>query len=310
MLKTLRSLIGTARKPDVTSAEIETALAGARAEITAAEQAKADAEKAYKAGLLALNDEQADALMATMELAARNRDRAIAVVEALTERLGETRAAEDQAGRRTRYEAAAKAQAAAAKVLAAEYPKLARALVEVLRTVAAADVLAEAANQDLPDGVESLTSVETRVRTEKGEPARITAQEDFSTWCRLGGTRLHPDDAPQVKPNPDGHTGIWKPIGGDPVPVVLHRFRRITHLSDAPGLRASTLASTLNLPGLRAAHSPFWLARDDIHRPASIVAAIEASAANWGQARGRTVMWDPTTHVEIVPLDEPASAAA
>lgn len=309
MLKTLRSFIGTARKADATSAEIETALAGARAEITAAEQAKAEAEKAYKAGLLALEDDQADALMATMELAARNRDRAIALVEALTERLGEARAAEDQAGRRARYEAAAKAQAAAAKVLAAEYPKHARAIMGLLRGIAEADALARAVNEVLPAGLEPLPyTAEQRVRSAPDRPGGVQSEETFSAWCWPGGEQLCPEHVAQVEADEGAMQGLWKSRTQPPKPVVLRRFRRVTSSYDTPGVRAPALAATLSLPGLHARHLAFWRAGQEEH-PSSIVAAIDAAAPLWGKEFGPVVQFEPTTSTRIVPLDEPAAAA-
>lgn len=309
MFKTLRSLIGVHHKGDATVAEIETALAGAHAEISAAEHARAEAVAAYKAGLLALEDEQAQRLVADREAAELRRDRALALVEALTEKLTSTRAAEEQAGRRAAYEAADKAQAAAVKVLAADYPRHARALAELLRVVAEADALAEVANADLPDGADRLLSVEGRVRREPDMPARIASDEAFSAWCYSSGQHVHADDQGTLTPNSDGRTGTWKPFGGGtPVPVSLRRFRRVVTLPEAPGRDIASLAATLNLPPLRATSMPYWPA-GGADGPRGILARLAELAPGWGKRVGAGVLYEPAPETKIIPLDDAASAA-
>ena len=237
------------------------------------------------------------------------RDRAVALVSALTERLAVSQAAEDQAERRARYDAARKAQAAAAKVLATEYPKLARGLVGVLRTVAEADALARAANEALPDGVDRLVTVEGMARREPNVPERIVADETFSAWCGPGGHRLDPEAQAKVEPGPNGVSGTWKPFGSPPVSVSLRRFRRVTSVPEALGRSVPSLASTLNLPPLRPTHAAFWTA-GATENPAGIIAAIDAASPRWGQSAGPAVIFDPEPRTEIIPLDEPADAAA
>ena len=308
MLKTLRTLIGVHHKGDATAAEIETALAGAHAEISAAEHARAEAVAAYKAGLLALDDDQAQRLVAAREAAELRRDRALALVEALTEKLVAARAAEEQAGRRARYEAAEKAQAAAAKVLAAEYPRQARALAELLRVVAEADALAQDANAELPAGAERLPSVEARVRREPDVPGRVLSQEVFATWCGPSGYRLDPEAAAQVEADKDGTTGTWKPIGHGPIPVTLRRFRRVVTLPEATGRDIAPLAASLNLPPLRATSTPYWLA-DGASSPCGILARLAELAPTWGKRVGPAVLYEPAPETEIIPLDDAAQAA-
>ena len=48
-----------------------------------------------------------------------------------------------------------------------------------------------------------------------------------------------------------------------------------------------------------------------VHRnPAGIIAAIDAASPRWGQSAEPAVIFDPETRTEIIPLDEPADAAA
>lgn len=308
MLKTLRSLIGVHQKGDATAAEIEAALAGAHAEISAAERAEAEAVAAYKAGLLALDDDQAQRLVAAREAAELRRDRAGALVEALTEKVAAARAAEDQAGRRARYEAAGKAQAAAAKALAAEYPRHAQALAELLRVVAEADALAEDANAELLAGAERLPSVEARVRREPNVPGRVLSDAVFTAWCGPNGYRLAPEAAAQVEADAAGTTGTWKPIGHDPIPVTLRRFRRVVSLPEAVGRDIASLAASLNLPPLRATSTPYWLA-DGASSPRGILARLADLAPTWGKRVGSAVAFEPSPETEIIQLDVAASAA-
>nr|USU30150.1 hypothetical protein NG677_12115 [Methylobacterium sp. OTU13CASTA1] len=309
MLKTLKILPGVHQKPDATAAEIDGALAGARAEIEAAERAGAEADAAYRDGLLRLEEPELEKLIADRHTATVRRDRAVALVSALTERLAVLQAAEDQAERRARYDAARNAQAAAAKVLATEYPKLARGLVGVLRTAAEADALARVANEALPDGYERLGSVEGKVRREPNVPSRIVNDETFTAWCGPNGHRLDPDAQAKVKPGPDGVSGTWTPLYSSPVPVTLRRFRRVTTVPEAAGRSVPSLASTLNLPPLRATHTPFWRA-EAAENPAGIIAAIDAASPSWGKSAGPAVIYDPEPCTEIIPLDEPADQAA
>lgn len=309
MLITLKSLLGVHRKPDATATEIDGALAGARAEIEAAERAGAEADAAYRDGLLRLEEHELEKLIADRQTATVRRDRAVALVAALTERLAVSQAAEDQAERRARYDGARKAQAAAAKVLATEYPKLARGLVGVLRTLAEADALAQSANEALPDGVDVLVTVEGMARREPNVPERIVSDERFTAWCGLGGHRLDPEVQAKVEPGPDGVSGTWKPFGSPPVSVTLRRFRRVTSVPEACGRSAPSLASTLNLPPLRATHAPFWTA-GAADGPAGIIAKIDAVSPSWGLSAGPAVIFDPEPRTEVIPLDELADQAA
>lgn len=309
MLATLKTLLGVHRKADANSAEIDAALAGARAEIEAAERVAAEADAAYRDGLLRLEEPELEKLIADRQTATVRRDRAIALVSALSERLAVSQAAEVQAERRARYDAARKAQASAAKVLATEYPKLARGLVSVLRTIAEADALARAANEALPEGVDGLATVEGMARREPNVPERIVADETFTAWCGPGGQRLDPEAQAVVEPAADGVSGTWKPFGSPPVSVTLRRFRRVTSVPEAFGRSLPALASTLNLPPLRPTHAPFWTA-DAAEAPAGIIAAIDAASPNWGQPAGPAVLFDPEPRTEVILLDEPAADAA
>ncbi|GJE46864.1 hypothetical protein [Methylobacterium soli] len=154
MLKTLKSLIGINQKADAAAAEIEKAPSDARDEIMAAERVNAEADAQYRAGLLSLDDAEAQKIVADKQAATLRQDRAAALVEALSSKLALAQAAEVQARRRRQYFEATKDQAAAAKVLATEYPRLARSLAELLFTVAEADALAQVANEVLLAGVD------------------------------------------------------------------------------------------------------------------------------------------------------------
>ncbi|QRE78259.1 hypothetical protein [Methylobacterium aquaticum] len=183
MLKTLKSLIGVVRAPDAPSSELESALASAEAQVTAAAGEVSEAEAAYQAGLLDSDDAGLARLRSAREAASVKQERAAALVTALRQRIAAVQVQEDEAGRRERYAAAKRASAAAGKVLATEYPRLARDLVAVLRQVAEADLLVIAANEALPAGAERLFPTEALVRREPDTPERVLKDEIFTAWC-------------------------------------------------------------------------------------------------------------------------------
>lgn len=249
-----------------------------------------------------------DAQVADMDerIAAANRqvERVGAAREALLERIAATQIAEDEASRSRLYSEAKRARDAAVKDLQTLYPKHAQALVELLRTVAAADALVERANEQLPSGDERLVSVEGLARREANRAAYQVSEERFSAWCYPNGTQIHRDDQGTLTPNAVGPHGFWRPFGAEAKEVLVTRreFRRVTTMPEATGRQAPSLASTLNLPGLRPSHCPYWAA-DQASHPGSILAAIEAAAKKWGRSLGMTFLDEPGPTIQIIPLD-------
>jgi len=311
MLSTLKSLIGVRLQADAASHEIEAALASARDEVAAATRDRAAAEAAYRDGLLSLEVADLQQLTTEQSVAVIRRDRAAALVEVLAGKLADAQAIEEQGRRRARYDAAAKAQAAAGKVLVSEYPKLARALVGVLRTVAAADLLAQEANEHLPDGVERLISVEGQVRREKNIPQRVLSDEKEHAWCRENGMRLDPIDLKDLVVDVGGTTGTVpsRIQGAAPVPVRVRSFRRFTAIPEAMGKNARPLASTLNLPGLRPSHHDFWRA-DAASSPGGVIQHLDEVEPQWGKSVSSTVQDEESPRTHVILLDEPANRAA
>lgn len=308
MLATLKSLISVHQKANATTAEIEAALAGARDEMAAAMRVRDSAAAAYRDGLLSLDVATLHQLTADQSAAIIRGDRATALVEALTGQLAAAQAAEDQMQRRERYDAAAKARSTAAKVLATEYPKHARALAGLLRTVAEADALVEGANEALPAGVERLTSTEGEVRRYPGTPGRVLKEESFTRWCRPDGSELFHTDQPKVEVNADGVSGTHRSDHHPPITVHLRRFSKVTRIPEGYPTNIASLAATLNLPGLNARHVPFWR-YGAAELPAGIVARLDEDAPLWGKLVG-PVDAEPAAVTEILPLDEPADRAA
>jgi hypothetical protein len=135
---------------------------------------------------------RADALLAgEAERLKHREDLALAVADVadaeeatriLAARFAEAEASEAEAVRRQRYEAAEAQTVAAAKKLRSDYVKHARGLADLLRVVADADAAVEAANCDLPEGVDPLLATEDRVRDIPGEPRKILRDERCHRW--------------------------------------------------------------------------------------------------------------------------------
>lgn len=311
MFATLKSLISVHQKTDATSTEIEAALAGARDEMATAMRDRDTAKAAYDDGLLKLDVPALHQLTNDQSAAVIRRDRAAALVEALTKQLAGAKTAEDQVQRRERYDAAVKARTLAAKVLATEYPKHARALAGVLRTIAEADVLVQAANEALPTGTESLSRTEDEVRRFPGTPGRVLEEKTISLWCYPDGSTLHDANQVDVVLNADGVSGTYQPkhpAHSPPVTLHLRHFRKVKRIPGGYSETVTPLAEKLNLPELHALHVPFWKYGAET-RPAGIIKWLDERAPLWGK-RVRPTEDSRDVVIEILPLDEPANRAA
>lgn len=183
------NLIAIATKSKTTSAEIQTALAGARALIMAATAEHDQAEADYRAGLLTMNESQLQSVADAKAKAIIRRDRATALVETLEARLAETTEAEAATGRKTAYEdAQAQAQRAAA-LLRERYPALCEQMCALLREVYTAEAAVIAANQKLPADAQPLQGPEFMARGTPGRDRRVVSEATVELWARPDGTQ-------------------------------------------------------------------------------------------------------------------------
>lgn len=270
-LTTLRNLLR--RHPEAEPAEAEQDRDTAAAEVAAAEAAVAAAEAAYTAGLLEANPADMRALDDNRRAAAIRVDQARAFLAALETRLAEAQDREAERGKAERY-AAARAQAdAAADTLRDMYPQLAVALVDVLRSVAEAEVAVKAANADLPRGAAPLLPVESRVRDLPGRPEEIVSEAEVTRFCRKGVQMPGGLDQSAVSRVNGGHWFIQHTNAQNEY-VAERAFIEQSYLPKDPGKSADGLAARLNLPGLRAGDAPFWKPPGDTVRPEKVLLLI------------------------------------
>jgi hypothetical protein len=247
----LAELISVATKARVTSGEIETALAGARAAIEAATAEHDEAEKSYKAGLLTLDETALRKVGESKAAAVIRRDRATALVEILAQRLAETKAAEDETRRQTAYaDARAHAQRTAER-LRETYPRLAEQMRELLCEVYKAESLVAEANRNLPAGAEQLAGPEFLARGTPGRERRIVHEKTVELWTRPDGTQPAPNQDEIVA---QGDGSGFRPKGrmalqGDGR-FVKRQFVRREFFPAVPAHNPSSLATTIALPTL------------------------------------------------------------
>lgn len=185
----ISNLIAIATKSKTTSAEIQTALAGARALIMAATAEHDQAEADYRAGLLTMNESQLQSVADAKAKAIVRRDRVEALISTLEARLAETAETEAATGRKTAYEDAQAHAQRAAEMLRERYPALCEQMCALLREVYAAEAAVIAVNRDLPAGAAELQGPEFLARGTRGRDRRIVSEETVELWARPDGTQ-------------------------------------------------------------------------------------------------------------------------
>lgn len=273
MGKILSKLLGK-----TSSADIANGITKAQAELEAAEAAVVAAENSYDEGLLTLEKPALRKLLDAKVEAQIEIDQIKAKLAKLERQHADAIQAEAAARRLAAYNDAKAAAEAARKKLTTEYPKLAKDLRTLLKTIAESDVLVDTANQDLPVGAERLEKAEdirstpTRYREERGQ-----AVVDVWVPCGDRSSPLPDDMQRRVRPDErvrrDGtqggkvqtETGSW-------LEVERRRFTRVEFLPHEDGRYIAPLAAELNLPPLHVGATPYHQAAD--HPPYRIVAEL------------------------------------
>ncbi|MFG1286557.1 hypothetical protein [Xanthobacter versatilis] len=194
-----------------------------------------EARVALRQKITAARDDLAEMMVARDEVAAR---------------LEEARLEEAEKARRTAYSKADDAQRAAQSELVAKYPIAVAELIRLRELVAKADRLAEAANNDLPQGAARLLETES-VRDAPAVPEHILREEMADVWFTVEGNT--PVDAARVTRR-EGRKGIMyaeSSFGPRPVPCELRRVRKVTRQRWTPPVYGARLAD-LELPDLKA----------------------------------------------------------
>lgn len=261
------------------SGDIAAAITKAQAELAQAEAAVTAAETAYDAGLLELDKAALRMLLDDKVEADIDCDQIRARLAKLERQHAEAIEAEAADQRQRRYDEAKAAAEAARKKLTTEYPRLAKDLRAILKTIAESDLLVDAANEDLPAGAERLARAEgfrsqpNRYREERGQAV-------VDAWVPIGDRSSPLPDEMQRRVRPEERArrdgtqyGKVQTQSGGWLEVERRRFTRVEFLPHEDGRYIAPLAAELNLPALHAGASPYWLAA--AHAPYHIVAELE-----------------------------------
>lgn len=223
-------------------------------------------------------DETRLAFRTKLSAAAADVDDARLAVEEIERRLIARRDADEQGRRLRAYERAQAARDAAASTLQREYPDIAERFLVVLKAVAEADRLVEAANAELPAGFSELTSTEWTARVGGHRPQRVVDDRTVTLWRAPGSDQpLPPELQEKVEVEPGSGRGFIRRATTlappeDPSVAVQRRevhyatsfyelaeFRRIEFIEGRNG-DVAPLLREIELPALRGNEAPFWRA--------------------------------------------------
>lgn len=261
------------------SGDLAVALTKAQTELAQAEAAVVAAKTAYDDGLLTsdkktlrvLLDDATEAGIEVDQVKAR-----IAKLEREHEKALEAEAADQ---RQRKYDEAKAASEAASKKLTTEYPRLAKDLRALLKTIAESDLLVDSANEDLPAGAERLARAE-RFRSQPNRYREERGQAVVDAWVPIGDRSSPLPDEMQRRVRPEERArrdgtqyGKVQTQSGGWLEVERRRFTRVEFLPHEDGRYIAPLAAELNLPALHAGASPYWVAA--AHSPYHIVAELE-----------------------------------
>jgi hypothetical protein len=282
MLEAIRNLLRTPKDAPPTAATIaaavdvlDTKAAEARAALAAAEDRRADAVLSGDAAAADVRAEVAALAADLVDLgAARTR---------LVERLAATRQAEAEADRQASYDAALAKREAAARAVAARYPKLRSDLLALIRQVAEADAAILAANAALPADTDPLDKVETFRDTAAlaEEIVKVETSERWVTRPEFGSIDVDPT-ADTFTDHGDGSASILVDIPGTRAKATVIADRIVTTtrhvLPWQPGMAAERLA-TVRLPGVAAGDPAFDLDARFTADPDDVLRAVERATA-------------------------------
>lgn len=157
---TLRQRIVDALTKPTTSAELRSCIAHTQADLARVERERERAEA--KAVDPLSTEEEASEGKREYEGLRFDAERLAASVARLGARLSEISANEDQAVRQRQYDAAVVLRDEASEKLRTLYPQAVALITDALTTLAEAEAVVRAANQNKPDGAESIMAAETK----------------------------------------------------------------------------------------------------------------------------------------------------
>ncbi|APT31386.1 hypothetical protein MCBMB27_02095 [Methylobacterium phyllosphaerae] len=278
MIRALKALLGLAQREDATADELAPSLPAAEAELSAAREAQAAAEAAYRAGLLTADEKAPQLLDGARRDAGMRVERAEALVETLRERLAEAQDREAEAERVAVYQAARAEADDARRALAELYPQLAADLVQLMELVARAEVEVEAANADLPRGVEPLAGVEHPARDVPAEADEVLSEVEVKRWVAVGNVKPGTFEQGNVYKTGPGR-GVIR-IEGVPVnectQVELRTFTERRFQRGRGHISAYRLAEKISLPGFLASDPYVWRPMSSLSKPGEVIGQVEA----------------------------------
>lgn len=294
------------KKKAPTAAELAAAIEEARQAWETAKVA-ADRERGQHAKhLLAGSGDAAKHKQLIADLEDQARD-AATFLAALEGRHQEVAAAEAEAARVARYDTAARLATDVGEELAAKYPELVGALLQLLHRVTSADAAIQEANADLPAGRERLKRVEAAVRDVPGLPRRTVREQVVSLWAFPNSDQpLGEDQAARVRSSGGDRGVIPGGAWASGAEVVKRRFRRIEYLERQRAASGARLAD-MDLPALCARDPALWTKGEfDRATPDQTLRRLEAVVSGERVWRADS----QKVQIEYVPADKTADAEA
>ncbi|MDX7950486.1 hypothetical protein P7D22_04740 [Lichenihabitans sp. Uapishka_5] len=253
---TLDSIRAVLKKPAATTAQLAAALDQVRKAETEAHTAVEAAGAKFEAGVL---DSDADRQKKRAALfdARTTADDATALRLEAERRHVAALATDEDARRKLLHQAATEASAAAAAVLAKEYPRACLTILGILGQLACAQRTVAAANAELPAGADPIADPEMVARGVPGLRREIVSEEVVELWSRLD--LMQPveetfQDEIYACGNGWGKRGPYD--GGDmsqgesQAIYRRRRYRKITSRDPVSGTQPMPLAAALQLPEL------------------------------------------------------------
>ncbi|KQZ29147.1 hypothetical protein ASD50_18320 [Mesorhizobium sp. Root552] len=294
----LAEILKLTRKPSNPRTEIVAALA--ELDIDAAERSADDLEAQRRRLLVSGDDAALEAIEVKITTANRAIERTLALREELEARLAGIDAETAEADRRARYDQAVSIRGTAEKALR-KYPQIARQLLDLLETLASAEIAINTANADRPEGLPEIESVEA-MRCLPGDARELLRTESVpDIWCYQDGDRVDPGLIARIE-STDGKTGFLQMkegAGQRDIPVFKRRFERQVFNEARAPYTAPRLAGEIILPGLFPGTAYWDGFVDDPHAIlARVVEAREDLAASSRDPRPPRNSFD-----RVVPID-------
>ena len=176
-------------------------------------------------------------------------------IAGLEEALQAAEAEAEQERRRKLYNAAQQFVACAPGALK-KYEEHARAICEVLETIANVEVACARANQQLPAGAQPIPSAEMLLRGRPGRDEKVLSAQTVELWCDIDGK---PVADQRVFSNGKTATRYRSGDGFSATEYLTRRrFRRERVQERVLANWPASLARTIVLPAVHVGERPFW----------------------------------------------------